>query len=471
MRREIAATLVALALLASVGAPALAAPETEHTAGVVGSDSTSVALAGSTNADNVVWTGDDTLYRPGAATANKWAQQGSDSIVLTGDTDASTQLNYFGGVEDESGEQLYSTSDWTRENRVLESVVLAQEYYAEAPDLILVTEQNAEAWTYQVALNETSTVTSDTMDGPVLVVNGTQNIDDVQTTANELEPSGGYENVTVGPDVSSEAIDGVDQASSDDQVSGDLDDSYVNDQFWSASEVDEVYVVSDMEELGAVTPTVDNRTYVVVNNDNVSESDVNSSDWNTTTIESEDEFSDWDSESQSYDSIGGLVSIISHEKRDDPTAMPAVSDATTDNGTVSVEVENVGTSTALDTVVTIDIDEEVEVSSDAELNTSYDDGSLRVEILSIASGESVVFEYEVAEGEQNPRVTDYEDGTGSDATTFSGFSIADWAPSELTSVLSEIEDIQEDLNAAVIVIGFIASILVIGLAYWYTREV
>lgn len=454
--------LVACLLLsgfAGVGAAQATYDDDNQTIAVVANEDNKVAsLSVAGSAENavsysqVVYVGEENnLYRPGALTANKLAEDGDDVISTIGVEDTSTANDYFSNIMQDEDLFLYEQTYNFESNSLSDlSIQIAENYHVSATDAYVAYSGDEE----EVAI--ASYLAKD--NGVLLIVDDEEELDEVNNAMDNL----GVTDAWVGDSLNHSEFDGDERTvESFEGVPETVNDDYDN--------VSTLYVVDSPTELTLVNSVVEGDEDVYYATESTEDTDLPESD--ETMIIGE---SSLEGEVLSYSTVDGLASQLAHIKNGVDAPTVAVSNVEVDEDDVTVTVANVGDYAAIDSVVEIGMTEEVDVNSEEDFESSFEDETLSVNLNSISAGDEVEFTYDGSFTTSEPEVESYSmSGSSDEFAGFSTWDVPDWAtpdvPEWLTSLQEEIEDIQEGLSTLNLMFLTLGGVLVIAGVYLWRK--
>lgn len=502
------AVLVMLSV-AVVGTP-VAAYDTDGQTVVIASDSdedltnlsaAAVNVQQNANGTNtVVGARDGKFYRPGVATTHKFAEVGDDTVVVVGTENNSAIARNAYRAAQEDGEYVYNI-DRVRDEMTQSGVVAATAEETtpnENPETVLVLDKNNESYEalvewYGTGLGNNNRYVMLTTDGgnasaaldaaPNLnnTENGTTFVVQNSDARSDFNNSN-YTTQSLTEWTSRPLI--LDSPQNSSEISTDWNATV---EGATLSEDDTVWVVNNHTE-GLIAGlahsngsdyTGTHYLYFADSNDNASQIDNNA-----TIVSLVDGFNGSDADIN-YSSHSGLLSqFVHHMESDAPGAMPGVVGAniSDDNSTVTVDVENAGESEAFDVVVELDVQQNTTVEGAESYSFDSENGTLAVTLSNVDDGEIESFSYDAVPGDQNPRVTDYEDVDGvsgeSAGVTFTSFPInVDIVPQTLYNLADFAEDLTNKLGDALglgplgtAIVLFSSALVVVGAVYLYFRQ-
>lgn len=432
-----------------------------------GDGTTSLALAGvlsdEVNDSQVVMAGNsERTYRSGITASNLYASDRNRDISTVVGFDAPKTArvasDLLGGSQDSDGNYLYEHAynhDPGDVGTVETSAQLAQDYYNSADEAVVAN-----------VSNEAAVVrASYTHDGPVLLVNGDQDLDEVDNALEQLSVS----NISVGSSVSSDTEAELNISARN--VTDWSDD--LNSDASSYGSTSNLYVVDSVDAASALVDSAGEDDRFFIGNSSTVDGDLPSSQ-NVYQVQKsgsgtfENVTQD---ESIDYSSIRGLSVQSAHDSLNITKATPVVSDVEAEDGNATVTVSNVGTSSAGLVNVTVGNADGPEVWG-SEHDETYENGSnLKVEFDNIESGESVTFKY-AHNGQDIDRDNLYVSGSsegGASAVTYTSFPLSDTIPSETILGFTEAaQGIAQNLSLMMVLLILLVGVVVAG-GVWYVK--
>lgn len=435
--------LVSVALAMSLVAGAGAATTYDSNEDVVATASdegdmeADIAVASALGDAPTVVIGDDGMeYRPGITATqylNKHEDHENNIYTLTSDDDIPSAFDSSSSVSDDPDPIKMSNE-----------VALSE--FEDPGDVVVVDANN----TNSLAVGSSLAYDND---APLLLVEDDEGVDEASDTIDELDPS----TVHISPHVDEGEFEDTSEFSGDyiSEVDDSADEVYVVDDRYAYmlfnSVVDEVYFGDEDTDMAELESEY---------SDDVTVGAAFASDSDNLGLDDVSEYND-------VKSLSSTVALYANGVTD--LSVVAVNSVeVSQDDTVEVTAENVGLEDSETVEFEVEVDEEPESISGAS-SEEFEDGVLTVQMTDgIESGQEVTFEYDYVEGEHGQiTVSEYESVGGETGPTF---TVVDYAPDQMQTLVEEVEDIASTLGVNIIVTFVVLSIGAIGVAYYLTRK-